>query len=228
MTSNILRQLSKIAAHDPLIIENLSLSLSKIIDKNPIVLENLCESISDGQLLSKWWLADILKNIKLGTMFLCCGWYGILLLDKRLNYEKCVSIDIDPTCEEIARTINRNLVIDNWKFQAVTEDIKKINYDKNIFRITRSNNTICETSISPDTIINLSCEHIENFNSWWELLPKNKLIILQSNNGFNIKGHVNCVKNLKEFSKQTPMKKVIFSGEKEMPKFTRYMRVGYK
>ena len=38
----------------------------------------------------------------------------------------------------------------------------------------------------PDTIINTSCEHIRNFNSWYNAIPQGKLLILQSNNFFKI------------------------------------------
>jgi hypothetical protein len=94
--------------------------------------------------------------------------------------------------------------------------------------VKRANGTECGLTVSPDTVINTSCEHIEKFKEWYDLIPQNKLIILQSNNGFGIQEHINCVDGLDQFVQQTPMARVLYSGEKQMPKFTRYMRIGYK
>jgi hypothetical protein len=120
------------------------------------------------------------------------------------------------------------MVIDNWKFQAVTMDIRDINYKGHTFKVRRSDGSEGELFSKPDTIINTSCEHIENFQNWYESLPVDSLLILQSNNGYGIEGHVNCVNDLGMFMSQTPMSNVLFTGEKEMPKFTRFMRIGYK
>ena len=80
----------------------------------------------------------------------------------------------------------------------------------------------------PHTIVNTSCEHIDNFKDWYNLLPESRLIILQSNNYFAIKEHVNCSNNLKEFSSSTPMQKVLYEGELDLGQYTRYMKIGYK
>lgn len=242
----ILKQLSKIAAIDSSIIEYITTQLSKIaaIDSSavdPIVTgickslvlfptrtKDMCDVISDGQIQSKQWIVDQVIDLDLGNIFLCGGWHALLLQEKRLKFKKCISIDIDPDCEIISKIFNKSLLIDNWKFQAATANIHDINYTENMFLLKRSDNSVCELAVSPDTIINTSCEHIENFNEWWKIIPDNKLVILQSNNGYGIAGHVNCVSSLDEFELQTPLSKVFFSGEKNMPKFTRYMRIGYK
>ena len=54
-----------------------------------------------------------------------------------------------------------------------------------------------------------NCSKIE-FEKWYDKIPQGKLVILQSNDYFNVPeetGHVNCSKNLLEFEKQTPMSK---------------------
>ena len=63
--------------------------------------------MSRGQLKSKKWLVDELKklDLKLGTMFLCAGWYASivsLMQEAKLNFEKIRSFDIDPKVWEIA------------------------------------------------------------------------------------------------------------------------------
>ena len=81
---------------------------------------------------------------------------------------------------------------------------------------------------SANTIINTSCEHIDNFRLWYDYLPAGSLLILQTNNYFDIEDHINCSKSLVDFGNSTPMSKVLFEGELPLEKYNRYMRIGYK
>jgi hypothetical protein len=80
----------------------------------------------------------------------------------------------------------------------------------------------------PDTIINTSCEHIENFGEWYNKIPKGKLLVLQANNFVEVDEHVNTYNTLDEFSESVPMAKTLYTGELELTKYTRYMKIGYK
>ena len=80
----------------------------------------------------------------------------------------------------------------------------------------------------PDTIINTSCEHIEKVTEWFNAIPRDKLVVLQSNNYFEIDDHVNCVKDITEFKQQAPLSNIIYEGELELEKYTRFMLIGYK
>ena len=80
----------------------------------------------------------------------------------------------------------------------------------------------------PDTIINTSCEHIEKFTEWFNAILKDKLVVLQSNNYFEIDDHINCVKNITEFKQQAPLSNIIYEGELELEKYTRFMLIGYQ
>jgi hypothetical protein len=222
------RQLSKMAENNSIDIVELTNQISQALEKCPEYKEDLLDSISDGQIYSKNWIIEELKDKPLGNIFICAGWFSTLLVDSRLKFEKCVSIDIDPRCEKVNKILHKKYLIDSWKFQSVTENIHNIDYSRHAFNIIRNNGTLAEMVVVPNTIINTSCEHIENFEKWYGMLPSDKLLILQTNNGFDIPDHVNCVSSLEEFEKQTPMKTVIYSEKKEMPKFTRYMRMGYK
>lgn len=200
----------------------------KVASALPDQLPALIDSVSDGQLSSKQWLADNLTGIDLGNIFLCGGWFATLLTEDQLLYKQCISFDIDPTCKRPAEIIHRKLLINGWKFLAFTKDIHQIDYNNEPITVTRANGTTIDLTVIPDTIINTSCEHINNFSDWWDKIPVGKLIALQSNNGHDIPGHVNCVDSVDSFAVQTPMTTVLYSGEKEMPKFMRYMRIGYK
>ena len=58
----------------------------KYLDTNNIEYDIDC--LSRGQLKSKKWLIDNLKelNLDLGTVFLCAGWYATLVSDTRSRY----------------------------------------------------------------------------------------------------------------------------------------------
>ena len=55
-----------------------------------------------------------------------------------------------------------------------------------------------------------------------------KIVILQTNDYFEISDHVNCSHNLEEFELATPMGKCLYSGEIDLGKYKRFMRIGIK
>jgi hypothetical protein len=191
------------------------------------------DCFSRGQLQSKLWLVDELKkcDVELGTVFLCAGWYATLatmIFESGIVVDKIRSFDIDPSCEPIAKIFNKPWLIQDWKFQVATEDIHDIDFNIHTYKVTRADETNEELNDSPDTIINTSCEHIENFEEWYAKIPDGKLVILQSNNFFEVEEHINCSKTLADFSKSAPMKKTLYSGEIELEKYTRFMCIGIK
>ena len=191
------------------------------------------DCFSRGQIASKKWLIEELKKVdkSLGTVFLCAGWYATvvpMIEEANIEFDKIRSFDIDTDVWKIAEVFNKDLVLDDWKFKASTQDIHDINYNVHKYETTKSNGDIETLKDSPDTIINTSCEHIENFDSWYAKLPTGKLVILQSNNYFDIPEHVNCVQDIKQFEQMTPMQEVYFTGELKLEKYTRYMRIGIK
>ena len=204
----------------------------EILDKHKIKYDK--DVMSRGQLKSKKWLVDELKklDLKLGTMFLCAGWYASivpLMQEAKLNFEKIRSFDIDPKVWEIAEIFNTELVSNAWKFKASTQDIMDIDYTEHTYDTIKPGGEV--TSVNrevPNTIVNTSCEHINNFKDWYNKIPKGKLIILQTNNFFKIKEHINCVNNLDEFADMSPMNKLLFEGELDLGQYKRYMRIGYK
>ena len=191
------------------------------------------DCFSRGQLKSKLWIIKELSELKvdLGTVFLCAGWYATLatmLFESGIKVDKIRSFDIDESCVDIAETFNKPWVKDNWKFKSSTKDIMDINYEFERYEVIRADGTTCPLDDTPDTIINTSCEHIENFAEWYDKIPAGKLVILQSNNFFEVDEHVNCSIDIDDFSRQTPLKSVLYSNSLELEKYTRYMRIGYK
>ena len=203
----------------------------KYLISNDVEFDKDC--LSQGQIKSKIWLIDNLKNLDLdlGIVFLCAGWYATLatmIFENQLKVEKIRSFDIDPDCIEIAERFNKQWVMNNWKFKAATEDILNLNYNETTYCVVKQDGSQETLTDVPDTIINTSCEHIENFQKWYSSIPSGKLVILQTNNYFEIEDHVNCSESLEEFEYSTPMIDCLYSGSLELPKYTRFMRIGYK
>lgn len=195
---------------------------------------NLHDAFTQGQLRSKLWLLKHLRDIDLGTVFICAGWYGTLARamfeNDRIHFDKIRSFDIDPKCTEVADMINKQWNKEDWKFKALHSDILDVNYTEHswTFWSIKNDRESHPLTDSPNTIINTSCEHIEKFTDWFNLIPKSKLVALQSNNYFEIKDHINCVNSLDEFKQQAPLNNIIYEGELELEKYTRYMIIGYK
>ena len=191
------------------------------------------DCFSRGQLQSKLWLITELTklNKSLGTVYLCAGWYSTLatmLFESNINVDKVRSFDVDPSCVYIAETMNKRWLLEDWKFKATTKDIHDINFTMHNYKTYNSKGESSDIVESPDTIINTSCEHIKDFDSWYSKIPANKLVILQSNNYFEIEDHINCSKSLEDFSETAPMQKVLFEGYLDLNKYLRYMKIGIR
>ena len=193
------------------------------------------DCFSRGQIESKLWLVKELTklNLDLGTVFLCAGWYATLatmLFESNVKVDKIRSFDIDPSCVDIAEVFNKQWFINQWHFKSITQDIMDINYNEHTWQQWSNANNRMSYPITdvPDTIINTSCEHIENFDEWYAKIPAGKLVILQSNNFFEVDEHVNCSIDIDDFSRQTPLTSVLYSDSLQLEKYTRYMRIGYK
>lgn len=205
-------------------------NFGQVLNKYPNI--DLNDLFSKGQMESKRWLVNELEkiNMPLGNVFICAGWYGSLatfLFESNLKIEKIRSFDIDSSCASIAETFNRTKTMDGWKFKASTVNILDMEYPT-IHTTYRADGSSVDLTDMPDTIINTSCEHIENFTDWYAKIPDGRLVVLQSNNFFEVEEHVNCVKDIKEFGRMAPMTGTLYAGELELPKYTRFMLIGYK
>lgn len=171
------------------------------------------ESFWKGQIRSKVWLVEQLEKCALPTknkIVIHGGWNGVLsslLFNSNINIEHITSVDIDPTCEEIARTINKRQEIEG-RFSAVTADMCDYKYDANI-------------------VINTSCEHLtqEQYKKWLKQLPMLATIVIQSNNYFDHEEHVRCATDIYDFIKMSDVTP-FYVDTFETPKYERYMIIG--
>ncbi len=170
------------------------------------------ESFWKGQIYSKEWLINNLSNYidKPVTIDIYGGWNGVLaslLFNTNLPIKLIRSIDIDPSCEETANTMNKIEHIEG-RFRAVTSDM-------------------CVLRSDADIVINTSCEHItqEQYEEWLTCLPYDSLIILQSNN-FKIEEHIRIAETIEEFIDQSKLN-IIDTGTLHLPHgYDRFMIIG--
>lgn len=193
------------------------------------------DCFSRGQLQSKLWLVRELKklDVDLGTVFLCAGWYAtlaVMLFESGIKLDKIRSFDIDPTTVDIAEVFNKPWFTNQWQFKALVKNIQEIDYREYTWQSWSNANNRMSYPITdvPNTIINTSCEHIENFAEWYNKIPAGKLVVLQGNDYFEIAEHVNCSTNIAEFSYQAPMATTLYEGELELPKYKRFMKIGFR
>ena len=190
--------------------------------------------LSQGQIQSKLWLIDNLKklDLHLGTVFLCAGWYGalsLLMFENKLKIDRVRNFDSDESCKDISMLLNKEQVVDDWKYQHVIQDIHDIDFVSHNYMVKRSDGSTLQLTDTANTIINTSCEHIRNFDEWYSKIPMNKTVILQTNDYFGIEDHVNCSKSLSEFAKQTPLTTVLYEGTLNVnDTYTRMMRIGIR
>lgn len=204
----------------------------KFMNEQNIKFDEDC--FSRGQLKSKLWLVNELKKISvdLGVVFLCAGWYGTLatmMFESGIYINKIRSFDIDSNVWKIAEIFNKKWVVDDWKFKSSVQDIHDIDFtNDHVYRVYKSNGEEELLWDTPDTIINTSCEHIKNFDTWYAKIPEGKLVILQCNNFKEIEEHVNTHDTLDSFADQTPLDVELYSGELDLGIYKRFMRIGYR
>ena len=78
-------------------------------------------------------------------------------------------------------------------------------------------------------IINTASEHMNDIvemKSYYKNYPEMPLIILQSNNYFDIDDHVNCVNHEDELADKNDLFTLYYKGKTSLPLYDRYMVIG--
>ena len=212
--------------------ETLLRNVLKAIKEKPELTRDIIDSYGDNQFKSKYALLNAVDNLnfldKDSTVVIWGSWYGSILIPALTNkVKKIVSIDLDEAPLQIAK----NHLFENYKnIEYVCDDVFK---------------TYRDAYLNTNLIINTSCEHMLPMKEWkWfgagalsndqdtsifrtPKLPDNCYVAFQSNNMFDIEGHVNCVNSLQEFKDQMPERaEILFEEEVEDTRGTRYMLVG--
>lgn len=181
--------------------------------------EDLGAALNRNQMRGKKWLVDQLAAAlpDARRVLILGGWYGILaallLNDRRLDLERVTSLDMNPECGPMALSINRTAAAAG-RFEAVTADMLDFDYGN---------------AAEPGTVVvNTSCEHLPDFAAWYDRVPDGSFLVLQSNDYYALDEHVNCVPDLDAFRRQAALREILFAGELELKKCTRFMLIGRK
>ena len=175
------------------------------------IVKSIINSVNDNQEKSKNWLVDkskdylsLLNNPKI---CIAAGWYGHLADKLRpFTNEKVLSFDKDSN----TKLVGSKLYNDVWfKVETIEsfESFEKFN-----------------------VLVCTSCEHLEQkvIDDMLEKTKKGTLIILQSNNYFEIEDHINCHNTIDKFLKTIKLDKILFSGTLSLQKYNRFMVIGIK
>jgi len=183
-------------------------------------------ALNKNQMASKMWLADsLLETVgpDIPRILILGGWVGalaaVLLHDARFTIGSILSIDLDPACAAIAESLNATHVRAG-KFAAQTIDMLEIDYAARLTGEAEKDRR--------DLVINTSCEHLGDFDGWYARIPPGQLLVLQSNDYYAVREHVNCVPDLAAFRAQAPLREVLFAGQRPMKRYVRFMLIGRK
>ena len=180
----------------------------------------IAEALGHKQIASKMWARDKLYETlgaRYDRIWLLGGWYAVLSAmlfdDDRFDIGHLESIDVDENCAAVACAFNSG-PHSLGRFSARTADMYSLDYSA--------------VSGNHDLVINTSCEHIEDLKGWLDLLPQGTRVLLQSNDYFSEAEHVNCVRDLDAFKRQTKLGKCLYAGSFETSKYTRFMLIGQR
>jgi hypothetical protein len=195
---------------------------------------NLNDHFSRGQMMSKFWMIDELKEIadSFENLAHYGGWYGTIyqLLNREFDIKKYRNFELDKLAAGIADRFNYKEVSESWRFKSVVQDVNDLYWrpcgDGIYYKILARDNKFVDEIMQPDLIINTSCEHMDE--TWFHNIPDGKLICLQTNDYFSNEQHINCVENEDVAEKKYPMSELLFKGTLNTPVYNRFMLIGRK
>ncbi len=221
--------MSKQSLIDPADMHELLMGLSRLTGS--VLLSDIAKVVGDlapvgfnnafnpKQVASKLWLIDKLYDHaggQHGQVVVMGGWFGalsaMLLNDPRFRLNRVTSVDIDPACAPVASLLNRRFA-EEGRFQAVTRDMHEPGDDLHF-------------SSADSLIVNTSCEHIADVGKWLATLPRNHLVVLQSNDYRAVPEHVSCVDSAEEFAGKAGLSEILFAGALSSRRYTRFMLIG--
>jgi len=183
--------------------------------------KDLLDSFSPNQFKSKLKLVEHIDKLDILTkeseIVIFGSWYGSILIPAFYNKVKKITC-IDQDAKVISRA-KYNLFKD-FNIDFITGDVFE-------FRDSFKN---------ADLFINTSCEHMKSMkewgpaptykNPWWDRVSP-AYFAFQSNNMYDIEGHINCVSSIEEFKYQMPDKAEILVEDKIVDdRGTRFMLIG--
>ena len=175
--------------------------------------KDLLDSVSPNQYKSKEVLIKHVENLQLidqnSEIVIFGGWYGTILIPAFKYVDRITLIDKDKDVIGVAK----NRLFDHYKnVDFISKDV--FDWAPDSKRIKTCN-----------LIINTSCEHMSSMKNL-ELDTK-AYFAYQSNNMYDIEGHINCVSSIEEFKYQLPDNAKVMIEDKIIDeRGTRFLLVG--
>ncbi len=180
--------------------------------------KDLLDSVSPNQYRSKEVLIKHVENLQLVDQNSEIVIFGTILIPAFKYVDKITLIDKDKDVIGIAK----NRLFDHYKnVEFITGDV----FDK--FR---------DQYKTTNLFINTSCEHMKPMKEWgptpeyknpWSERIKGAYFAYQSNNMYDIEGHINCVSSMQEFKYQLPDNaKVMVEDKITDERGTRFLLIG--
>jgi hypothetical protein len=198
---------------------------------------DLSDAFSRSQVKSKIWLVTELAKIQkeFDNVVILAGWHGQLIkYFDEFTYNRIKNVELDPAACLISDDIVNLDLIQDYKVKAVHADINtlaltKKGYEFQIENFKNPDQKKFSERFSPNLIINTSAEHMgeEWFNTIrFKELESNPIVVIQSNNLFDIEEHVNCVHSIDHMKKKFPMREILYEGELQLQGYKRIMLIG--
>jgi hypothetical protein len=175
--------------------------------------KDLLDSVSPNQYKSKEVLIKHVENLQLidqnSEIVIFGGWYGTILIPAFKYVDRITLIDKDKDVIGVAK----NRLFDHYKnVDFISKDV--FDWAPDSKRIKTCN-----------LIINTSCEHMSSMKNL-ELDTK-AYFAYQSNNMYDIEGHINCVSSIEEFKYQLPDNAKVMVEDKIIDeRGTRFLLIG--
>lgn len=180
----------------------LKYALKKIRDCDDIkLIKDIADSVNDNQIKNKKWLVKhltpYLDMYNDYKIVVAAGWHG---LAAHLINKNVTSFDMNPLIKQVK-------LFPNVKYKIATIE----EFDPSSF----------------DIIICTSCEHISDkvINDFIKKKKDTAIVVLQSNNYFEIKDHINCKNSCEEFADSIDMR-ILESYTLKLKKYNRFMLFG--
>jgi hypothetical protein len=174
---------------------------------------DLLDSVSPNQFKSKERLIKHVRDMLIvstnSEIVILGGWYGSILIPALKEVKRITLIDKDKDVIGIAK----NRLFDHYKnVDFISKDV--FDWAPDSKRIKTCN-----------LIINTSCEHMPSMKNL--KLDTKAYFAYQSNNMYDIEGHINCVSSIEEFKWQLPDNaKVMLEDKIVDDRGTRFLLIG--
>lgn len=178
------------------------------------------ESFWKGQLRSKEWLIKNLHTYiptdgKKLDIVIHGGWNGVLaslLFNSGIPINRIDNIDIDSETQGPASDICKRQEMEGRFFQVI-QDMEYYVYSK-----------------TPNIVINTSTEHIaqDKYDRWLKNIPKDSLVVLQSNNYYDLPEHIRCYDTVENFAETCGLSTILKKDTLELPLYNRFLIIGRK